>query len=232
MGVRFSLPVINAAVTELCCTAAVLVFRGTEPLSLTDWIKDDLDFPKLKPTHFTNCDNCMVHAGFYDSYMVLRPGILSAFAQLGILPGSTVWVTGHSLGAAMASIAMFDLQGQGYHVQQSYTFGQPRVGNAAYYAAFTSQLGAAGEFRVVHNCDPVPHLPLQLMGFHHVATEVWYDEGQEHFSICDGSGEDPACSKCLLPVDIFDHLNYVHVPMATLCGIPVNATQPTGHLRG
>ncbi len=208
------------------------MFRGTEPLSLTDWIKDDLEFAKMKPADFVNCDNCRVHEGFYDSYMDLKPGIMRAFEQLGVAAGSSVWVTGHSLGAAMASIAMFDLHGYGYNIQQSYTFGQPRVGDSAYYSAFKAQLGAAGEFRVVHNCDPVPHLPLEAMGFHHVPTEVWYDESQEHFSICDGSGEDPACSKCALPVNVLDHLSYVDVPMGTLCGIPVNATQPTRHLRG
>ena len=50
-----------------------------------------------------------------------------------------------------------------------YTFGQPRVGNAAYATAFSS---LAQEFRVVHYKDIVPHLPPELLGFHHVATEV------------------------------------------------------------
>ena len=221
-------------VSQLSTGEALVVFRGTEPLSLKDWIKDDLEFAKLKPASILDCGACKVHEGFYDSYMALRPGILAALAAQGTVKGSSVYVTGHSLGAAMASLAMLDLHGQGFNIQQSYTFGQPRVGDDAYYSAFKAAMGVAGEFRVVHNCDPVPHLPLELMGFHHVSTEVWYDESNDDYVVCDGSGEDPACEKCLLPVNVLDHLDYVHVAMGTLCGIPVNATAPVSHgsLRG
>lgn len=217
-------------VARLPSGEGLLVFRGTEPLSLKDWIKDDLEFAKLKPADLLNCSGCRVHEGFYDSYTALRPGILGGLAAVGLGRGAPLFVTGHSLGAAMASLAIFDLAQQGFAVQQSYTFGQPRVGDETYYAQFKARIGVAAEFRVVHNCDPVPHLPLEVMGFHHVPTEVWYDESNDHYSVCDGSGEDPTCEECPLPVNVLDHLDYVHVPMGTLCGIPVNATAPA--LRG
>jgi hypothetical protein len=38
----------------------------------------------------------------------------------------------------------------------------------------------------VNDLDPVPHLPLQIQGYHHVPTEVWFD-GKEYVN-CDGSG--------------------------------------------
>ena len=44
--------------------------------------------------------------------------------------------------------------------------------------------------RVVHYADPVPHLPTEFMGFHHVSTEVWYREFTLDYRVCDGSGED------------------------------------------
>ena len=53
-------------------------------------------------------------------------------------------------------------------------------------------------FRFTHNCDVVPSLPPQLIGFHHVAREVWLvdvteygDELDEKILMCDDSGEDP-----------------------------------------
>ena len=49
-------------------------------------------------------------------------------------------------------------------------------------------------FRVTHGFDPVPHLPLEAMGFHHVATEVYYNELQTKHTVCNGSGEDGKCS--------------------------------------
>jgi predicted lipase len=50
-----------------------------------------------------------------------------------------------------------------------YTFGQPRVGNDAFATVFKSLVN---EYRVVHYADIVPHLPPEVLGFHHVPTEV------------------------------------------------------------
>ena len=50
-----------------------------------------------------------------------------------------------------------------------YTFGQPRVGNEAFAAAFAA---AVSEFRLVHYADIVPHFPPQFLGYSHPPTEV------------------------------------------------------------
>jgi predicted lipase len=44
-----------------------------------------------------------------------------------------------------------------------YTFGQPRVGNAA-FAQFYNSSSVTAHYRTVHNHDIVPHLPLEAMG--------------------------------------------------------------------
>ena len=49
-------------------------------------------------------------------------------------------------------------------------------------------------FRVTHYKDPVPHLPLEAMGFHHTAREVYYAQWNNDYTVCDGSGEDGGCS--------------------------------------
>lgn len=64
---------------------------------------------------------------------------------------------------------MCGLQSSVYDELTFYTYGQPRVGNAAYAQAFA---GLSSEYRVVHYADIVPHLPPELLGFHHVPTEV------------------------------------------------------------
>ena len=64
--------------------------------------------------------------------------------------------------------------------------------------------------------DPVPHLPLQSMGFRHNPTEVFYDRRQKSYKICDGSGEDKSCSdKYLLPLNVVNHLNYLGFDFTT-----------------
>jgi hypothetical protein len=49
-------------------------------------------------------------------------------------------------------------------------------------------------FRVIHHKDIVPHVPFEVMGFHHMAYEVLYDEAMTRYTVCDSSGEDRSCS--------------------------------------
>lgn len=195
---------------------AVLSFRGTLPKSLKDWI-DNLSTTKVP---FPGCSGCNVHKGFYDSYLSLKPAILDALDGLGVSPGGTpLHITGHSLGAAMAALAMMDLGGDlGYVLAQTYTYGQPRVGDPTFAASFTNTVGMAAEYRLTHWQDPVPHLPLELMGFHHTPTEVWYNEPQTSYTVCDGSGEDPSCSDSQdFDFNVADHLDYMNIPISDLC---------------
>jgi len=85
---------------------------------------------------------------------------------------------------------------QGYGVSDSYTFGQPRVGNRAFVSALNFLLGSRARIhRVTHSMDPVPHLPFMFMGFRHLAFEIYYDGATtDGYTVCDGSGEDWTCS--------------------------------------
>ena len=73
--------------------------------SLKDWI-DDLSFAKL--AYMADCSGCAVHSGFYDSWHSVRPQVLAALQQTPEA-ASGLYITGHSLGGAMASLAAFDL---------------------------------------------------------------------------------------------------------------------------
>jgi len=137
------------------------------------------------------------------------------------VPGMGLRVTGHSLGAAEAIIAMYDLSKHGYKIEQSYTFGQPRVGNKAFAKAFAEEIGASANYRVTYHKDPFVHMPLENMGFNHISTEVFYDGStSEGHVVCDGSGEDDHGSdrywdvpwmtlRCIASVDSCDHLHYL-----------------------
>ena len=59
----------------------------------------------------------------------------------------------------------------------------------AFAALFQSKVHNA--YRIVHNRDPVPHVPLKLMGFQHSTTEVFYEEdyaGPSSLRVCGASG--------------------------------------------
>jgi hypothetical protein len=66
-------------------------------------------------------------------------------------------------------------------------------------------------FLCVRCQDPVPQLPFQRWGFHHEPLEIFYNERNTAFAVCDGSGEDPTCSdQYKLDGDVLDHLDYLN----------------------
>jgi hypothetical protein len=70
-------------------------------------------------------------------------------------------------------------------------------------------------YRVVHNKDDVPHLPLmKYMNYYHVCTEIFEDENH-NIRICDNSCEDPTCMNqfSVSEWDGDDHMLYLNVPM-------------------
>ncbi|GJN16804.1 hypothetical protein PR202_gb03825 [Eleusine coracana subsp. coracana] len=102
------------------------------------------------------------------------------------------------------------------------TFGQPRIGNAAFASYFKKYLPHA--IRVTNAHDIVPHLPpyfsfLPQKTYHHFPREVWVHNvglGSLVYSveqICDDSGEDSACSRSVPGNSVKDHINYLGVSM-------------------
>lgn len=75
--------------------------------------------------------------------------------------------------------------------------------------------------RFTHNHDIVPSLPPTLVGYHHVAREVWQTPSVNAsgdttvtYTVCDGSGEDPTCHASICSYgychySILDHLMYL-----------------------
>ena len=66
-----------------------------------------------------------------------------------------------------------------YQIARHYTYGQPRVGNESFHD-FYNDNSPRVTWRLTHWRDPVPHLPLESMGFSHIGTEVWNDKDWTH----------------------------------------------------
>ncbi|CAI2358132.1 unnamed protein product [Caenorhabditis sp. 36 PRJEB53466] len=113
----------------------------------------------------------------------------------------TFLVTGHSLGGAMATLTAFRLAFRQFSSKiKVYTFGEPRVGDIIFASYFTDMVPYA--FRVVHNTDPIPHLPPLNVDhetapgnpYHH-PREIWYNDDFSDFVLCSAVvGEDWGCS--------------------------------------
>jgi hypothetical protein len=149
-----------------------LVFRGTQPDDPTD-IGTDADLILRRWRGLPG--EAAVHSGF--AYA------LDSIWDKDILPwlegrkGAKLWLTGHSLGAALATLAAA-LCPQATLI----TFGSPRVGNPAFAQSFAEQRVR----RFVNCCDVVTMIPPNLIGYKHVgairyidrqgARQTWTDE--------------------------------------------------------
>ena len=124
--------------------------------NLTNWLYD-FDALDMSPAEY--CDGCMVHTGFYRSWLSVARKVTEEVQRLRQLhPGAKLLVTGHSLGAAMAVLAATHLHYvDALSVHAVYTFGQPRVGNAAFLDYFSAIDDKFAAFRVVHYRDPGNH---------------------------------------------------------------------------
>lgn len=141
---------------------AVLSFRGTEVTKKQDVITD------AKAAKISLIEG-RVHRGFLDAYKSIRKDIRQALK--GVL-GMPIYITGHSLGAALATVATKMLENEQVgetkaylreYIAACYTFGSPRVGNQGFDEKFKSAV-----YRVVNTTDIVTVVPLLTMGYIHV----------------------------------------------------------------
>jgi hypothetical protein len=150
------------------------------------------------------CPNCKGVTGWLTAWREIEPKIMSTLIKMGCVPGyplGNLLVTGHSFGAAVATLAMFHLQRKGYNVVQSYNFESTRVGNQAWSAAFQNAFGRdVPMFRVTHSQDVVPRVPPRLeilhLGFDykHVAAEVFFPAEDKNNNVICETAEDRNCA--------------------------------------
>ncbi len=160
----------------------IVAFRGTEILKVAD-LKSDIKL-RLTETGIPNLPG-KVHAGFKDALHEVWDSMNSAIKSFQDKQ-QTVWFCGHSLGAALATLAVAEFVGNGGgRINGLYTIGQPRVGNSKFAGEFDSKVGK-NCFRFVNNNDVVPQLPLwgPLFKYTHIGNLIYIDsKGSFHDSI-------------------------------------------------
>lgn len=142
----------------------VLAFRGS--YSARNWIADG-EFPFTDPGL---CNGCKAELGFWSSWEYVRDNVTKHLdSAKSANPTYELVVVGHSLGAAVATLAAADLRGN-YPSTTVYAFASPRVANPALADYITAQ---QNNYRFTHTNDPVPKLPMLTMGYVHVSPEYF-----------------------------------------------------------
>lgn len=126
----------------------VLAFRGTQPDKLNDLLAD------LKAWRETSDTKGKVHAGFKDEVDKIWPYVEKYLKSSIVKKTDKVIITGHSLGAAMATIVASRVKQLGKEVSL-YNFGSPRVGNHDW----AEQFDDIPTWRFVNNNDIVCKVP-------------------------------------------------------------------------
>lgn len=144
----------------------LLAFRGTEG-NVRDWMADlDIDL--------VGGPGGKVHEGFLTALSCVWRDIWAYISKER--SSRALWVTGHSLGAALATLAVAKLRlEKDEPVNGLYTFGQPRTGDREFAKNFDADFERQA-FRYVNNNDIVSRVPFRAMGYSHVGTFRYFDE--------------------------------------------------------
>lgn len=173
----------------------IVAYRGTEPTNAISWLADaevTPEFVEVPTQPGVEPPRQAVHAGFYRNMRSIRWQVVEALtrAHEGLSingdrasarlehPMERLYLTGHSLGGAMALLMGMALCANEVYrkafwpsMAGIHTFGQPMVGTQNLVDAFSADMQKK-VFRYVFGKDPVPHLPPTATGtLAHIGTE-------------------------------------------------------------
>jgi len=142
----------------------VVVFRGSE-----HFLKDPVSGFKDGILTDANCalsdvsehlgEGVNVHTGFWNAFFPVRDAVAEAIErQGGFSPDKKLWITGNSLGAALANICTLWLREEGHNVRGVYTYGAPLCGNDRFRERYEDEFSIMCQ-RWVNGNDLVPMLP-------------------------------------------------------------------------
>ena len=147
---------------------AILAFRGTDKDDPRNARSDEDTLPLSR-------DGYTLHSGFSSAldqvWQEEVEPLLAGFVQT--YPGAPIYFTGHSLGAALATIAVARFSGANCAL---YTIGSPRVGDDRFVRAVLSKTSRV--FRFVNCQDIVTQVPPEIPFAHyfrHAGLELYVD---------------------------------------------------------
>ena len=151
---------------------SIISFRGTQQTN--EWVQnvlvEQIEHSELSDFEFQG----KVHRGFATLYSPIAQQVIEAARKLD--PSRPIYITGHSLGASLATLAAMDLAMQLPELREQlrlYTYAGPRVGNVEFAEAHSRLV--PNNYRIVNMADSVPTAPPTTVGklvFAH-AGQAW-----------------------------------------------------------
>jgi len=166
LGFPTVMPVVQGSMIAYVITGedvTVVAFRGTDFNEVSDWLAN-------LGRSATETPHGQVHKGFYDAYQSMKSQVDAILKERNT---KHLWVTGHSLGGAIALVCAYDLvEVEQRQLNGAVTFGQPMVARQN-FADYIDTLLIGRYARFVNRDDIVPKVPPS-----HVAcgSLVWFTE--------------------------------------------------------
>lgn len=189
-------------------------FRGST--NIPNWI-NNIKFTQIQPYNNTNIS---VEKGFYNIFKNLKDEVIDTLNNIKLkYKTEKILITGHSLGGALSTLLAFEmLYINNYNVNDIIliTFGSPRVGNEEFITLINNYHIYSN--RITHYYDIVPHIPQQFLKYNHISQEIWYNEDNSIYTLCNDKNniEDISCSDSCSPIhctSTTDHMNYLNISM-------------------
>ncbi|XP_054795793.1 phospholipase A1-IIgamma-like [Prosopis cineraria] len=179
----------------------VIAWRGT--VRFMEWYKD-LHFVLHDAPYIFGDAECKVHRGFYSVYTATnsqtkfnktsaRSQVLTEIRRLVDKHKDeeiSITVTGHSLGAALATLNAVDIVRNGYNIREdesqkaspvtAIVFASPRVGDSD-FKKFSSSQKDLRILRICNKKDEVPRHPFCLWGYDEVGEKLEIDAHKSNF---------------------------------------------------
>lgn len=150
--------------------AVVMSFAGTD-LGVWETVATDADF---------KADAEDIHSGFHKAANAVMDKIDAAI-DLSQQRQKPLFITGHSLGAAIAIIAAKHASERGHSPRAIYGYGTPRVGGTTFHSQYDNLLGGV-TYRSVNGRDLVARVPMRFLGYRHVGHVLQVPTGAKFAS--------------------------------------------------
>ena len=185
-------------VQSACGKVAVVAYRGTEPARFISWLTDADVNPEKVRFRFPDAGHGFeVHGGFYRNVRATKVEVVATLERalrgesIGVGGGSVpnplqaLYLTGHSLGGAMAALMGVMLVTDPAYapladkLRAVYTYGQPMLGEPRFARACAGHpFLCKNVVRYVYQRDVVPELPPTASGdFAHFGPELRFEDG-------------------------------------------------------
>jgi hypothetical protein len=149
---------IDACLVGTTAEDVIVAFRGTIPpnihnqQSMLDWISDLTDEPLAVPGMAGK-----VHDGFWQGLSALWPSLVKEIQQQVSATGLPLYITGHSKGGALASLAALRLkQETGIAPAAVYTYASPHPGDMEFAKQYDLEIPYHSRYE--YGNDVVPHI--------------------------------------------------------------------------